>query len=150
MFEKNEAYTVSTDGLLTLFNTKENKITWKKQLPGRERENYKLRNMGKNLFTFSDERVAVFAPNGALIFEEPLEGTGKSVLEISNVGNLIESCFVRSDIVTVYDHLTKIGSFQIEDKSELPADFDQVFEPLELIHVEGRTLLTVRVGTDGD
>jgi len=39
---------------------------------------------------------------GHVIFEQPLEGSGKSLVEMFAVDQGIISCFVRGDHVTVY------------------------------------------------
>jgi len=59
LFADSEAYTLSTDGLLSLFDTKTQTISWKKQLPQGKFEDYQLRHMGRNLIAHSDERVAM-------------------------------------------------------------------------------------------
>ena len=107
--------------------------------------------MGRNLIAYSDERVAMFNSQGHVIFEQPLEGDGPSAVEMFMVDSGIYSCFVRSDIVTVYKAYQPVGSFRIEDIAELPAEFTGVFEPLELMYSsDGKLLLTAKVGTTGD
>lgn len=85
-------------------------------------------------------------------FEQPLEGEGKSVAEIFKADESIFSCFVRGDTVVVYKHYLQVGSFKIDNalNLELPAEFSNVFEPLELIHNDGKLLLTAKVGSNGD
>ena len=50
----NAFYTLSTNGLLTLFDANRNMSTWKKKLPQGEHENYRLRHIGRNLIAYSD------------------------------------------------------------------------------------------------
>jgi len=94
---------------------------------------------------------------GELAFEEPLEGEGHSVVEMWREGGSFYSCFVRGNIVTVYKKYGQVARFSIADSLnlELPAEYSNVFEPLELIHTvtekdEQKLLLTVRIGTNAD
>ena len=48
----NLVYTLSTTGLLTLFDTEKKQIKWKKELP--QNENHKLRYLSRNLLVYSD------------------------------------------------------------------------------------------------
>jgi len=44
----------------------------------------------------------MFNSLGHVIFEQPLEGEGRAVVEMFTIETGIFSCFVRGDIVTVY------------------------------------------------
>ncbi len=59
LYADNVAYTVSSDGLLSLFDLKTQTIKWKKQLPGSKKESYKLRHFGPNLLVYSDDRASM-------------------------------------------------------------------------------------------
>ena len=108
----------------------------------------------KHLMAHSDERVAMFNPKGEVVFEQPLEGDGPSVVEMFQIEATLFSCFVRGDIVTVYRESAYAGTFRIEsDAAEVPVDFTGNFEPLELIFNQGlepKLLLTAKVGTDSN
>jgi len=104
LFTDRQAYSLSTDGLLTFFDTTSQQMSWRKQLPQAHREKYTLRHLGRNLIALSDNRVAMFNSQGHIIFEQPLEGDGPSVAEIFKADESIFSCFVRGDDVVVYKH----------------------------------------------
>ena len=54
----NLVYTISTTGLLTLFDTENQKISWKKQLPQlSNNELYQLKYLSRNLIVFSKSRA---------------------------------------------------------------------------------------------
>ena len=151
LFAAGQAYTLSTDGLLTLFDTNNQKIEWKKQLPQGQHEEYRLRHFRRNLVAHSDERVAMFNSAGHVIFEQPVDGAGPSVLEMFHIGDGIFTVVVRGDIVTVFKQYLNVGSFRIEEGlSDLPAAFTGVFEPLQLIYNGDKLMLTAKVGTNED
>lgn len=104
--------------------------------------------MGRNLIAYSDGRVAMINSQGHVIFEQPLEGQGPSLVEMLAEDSGIFSCIVRGDIVTVFKQYLQVGQFHIDQPSDLPAEFTSVFEPLQLIFNDGKLLLTVKVGTD--
>jgi hypothetical protein len=53
--EDNMVYTLSTDGVITYFNTDQKQIKWKKTLPtGTQPEEYHLRHLGRNLLVHSN------------------------------------------------------------------------------------------------
>ena len=60
--------------------------------------------------------------------------------------------FVKSDQVTVYKQYAQKGQFKIPTTLELPAEYNAVFEPLQLIYSQedGRLVLVARVGTSID
>jgi hypothetical protein len=69
-------YTLSTDGIVTYFNTNTQAIAWKKTLPrGNENETYKMRHIGKNLLLHSNNRAMLFNSAGHVIFEVPFVGS---------------------------------------------------------------------------
>ena len=150
----NQAYTLSKDSLLTLFDTVEQKVQWKTQLPQGLRESYKLRHKGRNLLIHSDHRASMINSAGNVIWDQPLTGDGKAVVEMFNVGNDVFSVFVKQDQVTIYKQTAQKGQFQILKAStlELPAEYDAVFEPLQLIFSseDGGLALVARVGTSID
>ena len=78
----NQAYTLSADALLTLYDTAAEKIEWKKQLPQGENETYKLRHLGRNLIVHSNKRVTMINSAGHVIWEQPLVGSGNAVVEM--------------------------------------------------------------------
>ena len=78
----NQAYTLSTDSLLTLYDTLEEEIVWKKQLPQGPNESYKLRHLGRNLLIHSDNRVSMINSAGHVIWEQPLSGDGSAAVEM--------------------------------------------------------------------
>ena len=78
----NQAYTLSSDSLLTLYDTAEERIVWKKQLPQGTNEDYKLRHLGRNLLIHSDNRVSMINSAGHVIWEQPLSGEGSAVVEM--------------------------------------------------------------------
>mmetsp|Transcript_7238 Transcript_7238/g.8684 ORF Transcript_7238/g.8684 Transcript_7238/m.8684 type:complete len:81 (+) Transcript_7238:222-464(+) len=79
-------------------------MRWKKQLPMGAYEDYRLRHMGLNLIAFSDERATMFNSQGSVAFEQPLEGDGRSVIEMFKGDDGNYSCFVRGDNIVVYKH----------------------------------------------
>ena len=110
-----QAYTLSTDSLLTLYDTVGERIEWKKQLPQGENETYKLRHLGRNLIVYSNSRVSMINSAGHVIWEQPLVGTGDSVVEMFMVGKDIYSVFVKEDQVTVYKQYATKGQFRITE-----------------------------------
>jgi len=83
LYPDNTAYTLSSDGLLSLFDTTTETIKWKKQLPNGKTESYKMRHFGPSLLVFSDERASmIHSQSNQTIFEEPLGGEGPSVAEL--------------------------------------------------------------------
>ena len=72
-----------------------------------------MRRLGRNLIAHSNERVVMVNSVGHVIFENPLEGHGKSVVEFFMSGEDIYSCFVREDMVTIYNAHTLTGSFPL-------------------------------------
>ena len=73
-------YTLSTDGIVTYFNTNTQTIAWKKTLPrGNQGENYKMRHIGKNLLLHSNSRAMLFNSAGHVIFEVPFVGSTSRV-----------------------------------------------------------------------
>ena len=95
----------------------------------------------------------MFNSQGHVIFEQPLEGSGHSTVEMfQNDENQIYSCFVRADTVYVYKQYLQVGSFnvggdQVSSNDYFSADFSPMFEPLELIHSmddDGRLLLVAK------
>ena len=44
----------------------------------------------------------MFNSQGHVIFEQPLEGTGRAAVEMFQVEGQIYSCFVRGDSIVVY------------------------------------------------
>ena len=89
---------------------------------------------------------------GNVVYEQPLMGTGRSLVEMFITNNTIYSCFVRGDSVVVYRHTKLEAEFKIDDALtlELPAEYSNVFEPLELIFSDGKLLLTAKIGTNAD
>ena len=77
-------YTLSTDGVVTYFNTNNQKIQWKKTLPrGNGDETYQMRHLNKNLLLHSNNRAMLFNSAGHVIFEVPFVGsTGKVPIDI--------------------------------------------------------------------
>ena len=153
LYADHKSYTLSTDGLLTMFDTTTQTMLWKKQMSQAQfGEQYRLRHVSKNVLVYSDERATMFGANGQIAFEEPLEGEGHSVVEMWREGDSFYSCFVRGNIVTVYKAHNQIAQFRINDalSLELPAEFSNVFEHLELIHTGGKLLLTTKIGTNAD
>ena len=111
--------------------------------------------MGRNLLAYSDERVAMFNSQGHVIFEQPLEGSGHSTVEMFQNESQIFSCFVRGDTVYVYKQYLQVGSFNLGDQvssNDFSADFSPMFEPLELIHNmdDGRLLLVAKTAVNAD
>jgi hypothetical protein len=82
--EDNMVYTLSTDGIITYFNTEQKQIKWKKTLPtGSQDEEFHLRHLGRNLLVHSDKRALLINSQGHVIFEQPFEGAkGKVPIEI--------------------------------------------------------------------
>lgn len=85
-------YTLSTDGIVTYFDTNTQKIAWKKTLPrGNQSESYKMRHLGKNLLLHSNNRALLFNSAGHVIFEVPFVGSkGKVPVELfqTNSGDI--------------------------------------------------------------
>ena len=105
----NQAYTLSSDSLLTLYDTVEEKIDWKKQLPQGENETYKLRHLGRNLVVHSNRRVSMINSAGHVIWEQPLLGNGNAVIEMFQVGSDVYSVFVKEDQVVIYKQYAAKG-----------------------------------------
>jgi hypothetical protein len=127
---ESQAYTLSTDALLTLFDTHTQQIQWKKQLPRENQdEKYSLRRLGRNLVVHSNERGLMVNSVGHVIFEHPLEGSGKSVVEFFSSGDFY-SVFVREDMVTIYKSHTQTGVIRLDMQIDLPEGFQPVMEPI--------------------
>jgi hypothetical protein len=109
-----QAYTLSTDHLLTLFDVNSQSIVWKKQMAASD-SGYKLRHIGRNLIIYSNDRVAMVNSVGHVIFEVPLLGESASALEIfQEKGGDIFTVMVRDRLVTVYNGYVSVGSFLVE------------------------------------
>ena len=82
--DDNMVYTLSTDGVATLFKTDTKTIKWKKTLPrGKNPETYAMRHLGRNLLVHSSERAMLINSAGHVIFEVPFpEHKGKVPIEI--------------------------------------------------------------------
>jgi hypothetical protein len=125
-----QTYTLSTDSLLTLFDTFTNTIVWKKQMPF-DNDGYRLRHIGRNLIIYSNERVAMMNSVGHVIFEIPLLGESASALELFQVKNGdVYTVMVRDRLVTIYNGYVSTASFLISDSVE----DSQSFQPLEIIY----------------
>lgn len=105
----NQAYTLSTDSLLTLYDTASEKIEWKKQLPEGETETYKLRHLGRNLIVHSNKRVTMINSAGHVIWEQPLVGNGNAVVEMFQAGSDVWSVIVKEDQVVIYKQYAAKG-----------------------------------------
>ena len=70
----NLVYTMSTNGLLTLFDTESQNIYWKKQLPTSLGQDYKLRYLSRNLLVYSDDRALMVNTAAHVIYDVHLEG----------------------------------------------------------------------------
>jgi hypothetical protein len=78
--EDSFVYTLSTDGIVTYFNTNTQAIAWKKTLPrGTTGEQYKMRHIGKNLLLHSNNRALLLNSAGHVIFEVPFVGAKSRV-----------------------------------------------------------------------
>lgn len=65
-------YTLSTTGLLTLFDTDNQNIIWKKELPAGE--DFKLRYLSRNLLVYSQQRAMLINSASHIIYDVHLEG----------------------------------------------------------------------------
>lgn len=83
---------------------------------------------------------------GHVIFEQPLAGSGASLVDMF-IMDKVYSCFVRGDTVTIFKEYLQVGQINIEEVSDLPAEFTGVFEPLELLYNDDKLRLTAKVGT---
>ena len=59
---------------------------------------------------------------GHVIFEHPLEGEGKSVVEFFSSGDFF-SVFIREDMVTIYKSHTPLGMYRLDMQIDLPEGF---------------------------
>lgn len=101
---------LSADGLLSLFDNQFQNVAWRKQLPVNELESYKVRNMGRNLIAYSDERALMINSSGHIAFEVALPGDGKSVMEFFQLANGdVYSVFVRGEKCTVFKEHLMVG-----------------------------------------
>jgi hypothetical protein len=108
--------------------------------------------MGLSLLAYSDERVSMINAQGSVVFEQPITGSGRSLVEMFKDSEGTYSCFVRGDNVIVYRGTKQAAEFKIDEALalELPAEYSNVFEPLELIYSEGQLLLTAKIGTNAE
>ena len=67
-------YTLSTTGVLTLFDTEKNSIIWKKELPTKNGEDFKLRYLSRNLLVYSQSRALLVNSASHIIYDVHLEG----------------------------------------------------------------------------
>lgn len=68
----NLVYTLSTTGVLTLFDTEKKQIMWKKELP--EDEDFQLRYLSRNLLVYSQRRALLINSASHIIYDVHLEG----------------------------------------------------------------------------
>ena len=134
---ENQAYTLSSDALLTLFDTSTQTIQWKKQLPvnADQPESYQLRHLGRNLLVQSNERVLMVNSVGHVIFEQPLTGVGLSKIDIFTHQSKVHSVFARGNSVTIYLQHQEIGTLELPQFTDIAEKFDSINpEPVEIIY----------------
>eukprot|EP00347_Sterkiella_histriomuscorum_P017346 403349738 len=128
----NLVYTMSKDGLLTLFDTDNQKIHWKKQLPKLDanEENYKLRYLTRNLLVYSSQRALMINSAAHVIYDVHLEGELRSgvpqeshlAVEMFEHGGHIYSVFAKDYQVIIYRDYQQMGTLEYtqEQSSTLP------------------------------
>ena len=60
-------YTLSTSGVLCLYDTLKQKHIWKKELP--DNEEFSLRYLGRNLLVYSQKRAMMINSRGHIIYD---------------------------------------------------------------------------------
>lgn len=100
----NQAYTLATDGLLTLYDTLNQNIVWKKQLPvdAQDDEEYELTHIGRNLMVYSNRRAVLINSVGHVIFEVPLEGDAEAAVEMFQMKSDIYTTILKGNKLTIY------------------------------------------------
>ena len=65
----------------------------------------------------------MFNSQGHVIFEQPLSGQGRSLVEMFMLED-IYSCFVRSNTVTIYRMFQQMGQFKLDlETINMPPEF---------------------------
>ena len=136
LLNSQQSYILSEDAVITHLDSQTQQTVWRKQLPQNSNESYRIRNVGRNILAFSDDRGIMLNSAGHIVFELPLEGTGTTVAEIYQDRNgEIVTCFVRNENFYVYRENQLKGSFQIiSDLEDFPESFQEVFQPLQMFH----------------
>jgi hypothetical protein len=125
-------YTLSTTGVLTLFDTDAQKIHWKKELPN---EHFKLRYLSRNLLAYSDTRALLINSASHVIYDvhfdaflEPSSTPSPTLaVEFFELKGHVYGVFARASKVIVYKDYQLVGALNV------PGNNLKEMRPLELI-----------------
>ncbi len=67
------AYTLSSDGVVALFDTLTEQIHWQKDLPADGLNAYSVRYLSRNLLVYSTRRAVMLNSKGHIIFEQQFD-----------------------------------------------------------------------------
>ena len=132
----NLVYTLSQENVLTLFDTANQQIHWKKELPATE--NFKLRYLSRNLLVYSDQRALLINSASHIIydvqFDAYLDPSHKVARE--NSGLAVEFFELEGHVYSVFAKDYKIityRDYQQVGVQEFANYTNQLFKPLGLI-----------------
>jgi len=150
VLEDNLVYTLSTDGIVTLFNVDRQTMKWKKTLPRNIGESFAMRHLGRNLLVHSNDRMMLINSAGHVIFEVPFASHkgDKVPIEIFQAENSeIYIAYAAGHAVTIYKTYQKMGTIKITEEVETLVHDE--FEPLELIYSDEKLHLVAKTGASG-
>jgi hypothetical protein len=145
--ESDTVYTISKDGLLSLFNTDTQSFVWKKKLtvaqPGEAfAEAFKCRYLSRNLLAHSQRRAMLVNTAGHANFEIDFgslfgassvtaqsDGLHPPVAAMFDFEGQIYSCFAFGNSVVVYKAAQYLSTVTLDST----LDSSTVIEPLELV-----------------
>jgi hypothetical protein len=141
-------YTLSTNGVLTLFDTDKQAIQWKKELPNADREDYNLRYLSRNLLVYSENRAILLNSVSHVIYDVHLEGfldkatTAKGfAVEFFELKGHVYSVFAKNNKVIIYKDYQQVGVLEYSSKNMRPLSliFDRATQQLVLLtEIDGK------------
>jgi hypothetical protein len=106
-------YTLSTSGVLTLFDTEKQEIIWKKELPqiggAKGGEDFKLRYLSRNLLVYSERRALLLNSASHVIYDLHFEGTEETITEFFELKGHVYSVFAKGNKVIIYKDYQQVG-----------------------------------------
>lgn len=129
----NLAYTLSTSGLLTLFDTEAKGIIWKKEMPAGE--DFKLRYLSRNLLAVSQKRALLINSASHIIYDVPFDSLMQQtdanvVTEFFELKGNVYAVFAKGDRIAIYKDYQQVAILEYKAAKSLELIFDRKTETL--------------------
>lgn len=150
--ESSLAYTLSSDGVVALFDTMTEKIHWQKDLPQDHKSGYQVRYLGRNLLVYSTNRAIMLNSKGHIIFEQQFENKDKNqvAVELFQAAGSIFTCIVAGKTVYVYENYQLVMQlpFSNSEAKPLATIYDYEANQLYVLIIEGKKMTKLKVSVD--